>query len=212
MEDPLRNEEAMFYRYRMAIVMGLTLLAAAACAGSDTPREPFPSGGMIPPPSKQGMALGIPWEKQFGTKGAVRMRDMIFIAAQLSWDERGIVTGDTMEAQMRHAYANIGKLLEPHGAKFKDIVEETVFVTNMKDALAAAQKVRQEVFGEAPTVASSLVEVTQLADPKAHVAISAVAQLDISMGRGPGSTSSGSRPRGGGSRSRGGMGGGLTPF
>lgn len=202
----------MFYRYRTAIVMGLTLLAAAGCAGADAPREPFPSGGLIAPPSKQGTALGIPWEKQFGTKGAVRVRDTIFIAAQLSWDEHGNVTGGTMEAQMRQAYANIGKLLEPHGAKFKDIVEETMFVTDMKDGRAAAQKIRQEVFGEAPTVASSIVEITQLADSKAHVAISAVATLDISMERRAESPSSGSRPRGGGGRSRGGMGGGLSPY
>ncbi len=87
-----------------------------------------------------------------------------------------------------------------------------MFVTDMKDVLPAAQKVRQEVFGGAPTVASSLVGVAQLADSKAHVAISAVAKLDISMEQGAGSTSSSSRPRGGGGRSRGGMGGALFPF
>jgi hypothetical protein len=45
----------------------------------------------------------------------------------------------------------------------------------MKSALVVAQKVKLEVFGESPTVASSIVQVSQLADPKAHVAIRAVA-------------------------------------
>ncbi len=91
----------MCCRYPTAIFIGLILLATAGCAGPGASREPSPSGGMISPPSKQGTALGIPWENQFGTKGAVRVRDTIFIAAQLSWDEHGTLTGDTMEAQMR---------------------------------------------------------------------------------------------------------------
>lgn len=202
----------MSHRYRTIIVTGLTLLAVAGCAGPDPLREPFPSDGMISAPSKQGSTLGIPWEREFGTKASVKGRDTIFIAAQLSWDEQGHVKGDTMEVQMRQAYANVRKLLEPHGAHFKDVVEETLFVTDMKGALAVAQKVRQEVFGESPTVASSIVEIAQLADPKAHVAIRATAKLDVSMGRGPTGNPPDSRPRGGGGRSRGGMGGGLSPF
>ena len=194
------------------IVVALTLLSMASCAGPDAPREPFPSGGVIPTPPKHGTNLGIPWEKQFGTKGAVRVRETIFVAAQLSWDEQGTVKGDTIEAQMRLAYANIRKLLEPHGAQVKDIIEETMFVTDMKGALAVAQQVRQEVFGESPTVASSIVGVTQLADPKALVAVRVTAKLDIPIMREPGGNPSGSRPRGGGGRSRSGMGGGISPF
>jgi len=199
----------MAHRYLSAIIIGLWALYATACAGPDGPREPFPPG-VLPSPSKQGTTLGIPMERQLGTKGAVRVRDTIFIAAQLSWDEHGNVTGDSTEAEMRQAYANVGKLLETQGAKWKDLVEETLFVTDMKSALAVAQKVKLEVFGESPTVASSIVQVSQLADPKAHVAIRAVAKLDLS-GRGSGSNSSES-PRGGGGRSRGGMRGGLSPF
>jgi len=151
----------------------------------------------------KGRRWAFRWKDNWGTKGAVRVRDTIFIAAQLSWDEHGNVTGDSTEAEMRQAYANVGKLLETQGAKWKDLVEETLFVTDMKSALAVAQKVKLEVFGESPTVASSIVQVSQLADPKAHVAIRAVAKLDLS-GRGYGSNSSES-PRGG-------MRGGLSPF
>lgn len=202
----------MASRSRRDIVIAWTLLSMASCAGPDAPREPFPSGGVIPTPPKHGTNLGVPWEKQFGTKGAVRVRETIFVAAQLSWDEQGTVKGDTIEAQMRLAYANIRKLLEPHGAQVKDIIEETMLVMDMKGALAVAQQVRQEVFGESPTVASSIVGVTQLADPKALVAVRVTAKLDIPIMREPSGNPSGSRPRGGGGRSRSGMGGGISPF
>ena len=120
--------------------------------------------------------------------------------------------GDTIEAQMRLAYSNFRKLLEPHGAQVKDIIEEMMFVTDMQGALAVAQHVRLEVFGESPTAASSIVAVTQLADPKALVAIRVTAKLDIPMMREQGGSPSGSRGRGGGGRSRGGMGAGISPF
>jgi 2-iminobutanoate/2-iminopropanoate deaminase len=139
---------------------------------------------------------------------SVQARDMIVVAAQLGWDEQGIVKGDTVEVQMRQAYANIGKLLESHGATISDVIEETVFVTDMKAALAVAQKIRGDVFGDGATVASSIIEVGRLADPKALVAIRATAKLDTPMSRSRRGDSSDSRPRGGRSR---GMGGGGFP-
>ena len=140
---------------------------------------------------------------------SVQARDMIVVAAQLGWDEQGVVKGETVEAQMRQAYLNIGKLLEYHGAAFGDVVEETVFVTDMKVALSVAQKVRRDVFGEGATVASSIIEVSRLPDPKALVAIKATAKLDAPVVRSQPGSSDG-RSRGG--RSRGLGGGGLPRF
>jgi enamine deaminase RidA (YjgF/YER057c/UK114 family) len=164
-------------------------------------------------PTKLGASLGIPWEKDFVTMASVQVRDTIYVAAQLSWDERGAVMGDTLEAQLRQAYANVTKLLERHSAKLSDVVEETVYVLDLKAALPAAQKVRREVFGEDPLVASSLVEVRRLADPKALVAIRATAKLDLPHGPSRGGEDGDQRRgqrggRGRGMGGRGGMGGG----
>ena len=140
---------------------------------------------------------------------SVQARDTIVVAAQLGWDEQGVVKGETVEAQMRQAYLNIGKLLEYHGAALSDVVEETVFVTDMKVALSVTQKVRRDVFGDGATVASSIIEVNRLADPKALVAIKATAKLDAPMIRSqPGSSDGRSRA----GRSRGMGGGGLPRF
>jgi enamine deaminase RidA (YjgF/YER057c/UK114 family) len=162
------------------------------------------------PPQKVGSSLNIPWEKEFQTMASVQARDTIVVAAQLGWDEQGVVKGETVETQMQLAYLNIGKLLDEHGAKLSDVVEETVFVTDMKAALNVAQKVRRDVFGEGATVASSIVEVNRLGDPKALVAIKATAKLDTPMTGSPRANSSDGRSRAG--RSRGMGGGGLPRF
>ena len=191
----------------MPIVSALFLLLAGCAGPQDRHDNPPPRPTMMPP-QKVGASLGIPWEKEFKTMASVQARDMIAVAAQLGWDEQGIVKGETVEVQMRQAYVNIGKLLDYHGATIGDVIEEIVFVTDMKAALAVAQKVRHEVFGDGATVASSIVEVGRLTDPKALVAIRATAKLDPPTSRSRQGDSSDGRPRGGRSR---GMGGGGIP-
>jgi len=94
-------------------------------------------------------------------------------------------------------------------------------VLDIKAAQTAAPKVRREMLGDDPMIASSLVEVRKLPDPKALVAITATVMLD--KPKGPGSrgedgeqqTSRGSgRSRGRGmGGGRGGMGGGgQSPY
>ncbi|HEX3204244.1 MAG TPA: RidA family protein [Nitrospiraceae bacterium] len=197
----------MSHQGRMPIVSALFLLLAGCAGPQDRHDNPPPRPTMMPP-QKVGASLGIPWEKEFKTMASVQARDMIAVAAQLGWDEQGIVKGETVEVQMRQAYVNIGKLLDYHGATIGDVIEEIVFVTDMKAALAVAQKVRHEVFGDGATVASSIVEVGRLEDPKALVAIRATAKLDPPMSRSRQGDPSDGRPRGGRSR---GMGGGGIP-
>lgn len=162
-------------KVKRALAVAVLLTVIAGCAGPDARREDPLSSGQAIGPEKLAKSLGIPWEKEYGTMAAVRVHGTIFVGAQLSWDDKGIIQGADVETQMRQAYANVAKLLEPYGAKLQDIVEETVFVTDMKAALSVAQKVRREVLGESATVASSIVEVSRLAAPTAQVAIKATA-------------------------------------
>jgi 2-iminobutanoate/2-iminopropanoate deaminase len=200
----------MRHRRRSRFHAALILLLAAGCASPGRTSDNAAPRPTMMLPQKVGSSLHIPWEKEFQTMASVQTRDTIVVAAQLGWDEQGVVKGETVEVQMRQAYVNIGKLLDEHGAKLSDVVEETVFVTDMKAALNVAQKIRREVFGEGATVASSIIEVSRLADPKALVAIKATARLDTPLIRSPRGDSSGSRPRAG--RSRGMGGGGLPRF
>jgi len=205
--EPIRTRKGyMRYQYQTARMIVLVLLSTVSCAGPSTRRdvESPPTPKM---PTKLGASLDIPWEKEFVTMESVWIRDTIYVAAQLSWDEQGMVKGETVEAQMRQAYANVKKLLERHGAKLTDVVEETIYVIDMKATLAVAQKVRHEVLGEDPIVASSLVEVRRLGDPKAQVAIKVTAKLDMPRGSGQRGDDTEQPARGGRSRGGRGMGG-----
>jgi 2-iminobutanoate/2-iminopropanoate deaminase len=44
-----------------------------------------------------------------------------------------------MEAQMRQTYANIRKVLSQYGATMDNIVDETLFVTDMNTALTTCR-------------------------------------------------------------------------
>lgn len=97
-----------------------------------------------------------------GLAQAVKVGDRIFVAGTTAWREDGPpVQG--MEAQMRDTYARIGESLAHFGADFSDVVEQTVFVTDMEAALAA-RHVRMEVYGEV-LPASATVEITKLGRP-----------------------------------------------
>jgi 2-iminobutanoate/2-iminopropanoate deaminase len=64
-----------------------------------------------------------------------------------------------MEAQMRQAWANVDKVLAQYGATIDNIVDEVLFVTDTEAALAAAVKIRPEVFRRRPAVASTTAAI-----------------------------------------------------
>ncbi len=82
-----------------------------------------------------------------------------------------------MEAQMRQAYANVQKLLAEYGATMDNVVDEVVFVTDMREAFEAAKKCRKEIFSGQPVVASTIVEVKKLAFPELLIEIKCVAKV-----------------------------------
>jgi enamine deaminase RidA (YjgF/YER057c/UK114 family) len=186
------------------VVVGMFAALLAGCAGEEHRAEP----ARMPVP-RGGGSIGVPWESQFVTKSAVRFRDEVTVAAQLGWDENGQVSGASLDAQARQAYANVAKALETGGATSQDVVEETIYVNDMAAAIAALPAVRRSVYGENPTVATTIVEVKRLSDVKAQIAVKVVAKLDIPVPR-TGSREGSSGGGGGGRRGgRRGMGGGY---
>jgi enamine deaminase RidA (YjgF/YER057c/UK114 family) len=118
------------------------------------------------------------WEQEYGYVQAVKVGDTIYVSGQVSHDEKGEFVGiGDMEAQMRQAYANVQKLLAQYGATMDNIVDETVFTTDMEAAFKAATKVRQEVFSGAPVVASTIAQITRLAFPELMIEIKCVAKV-----------------------------------
>ncbi|MBS0155574.1 MAG: RidA family protein [Nitrospira sp.] len=172
-----------------------------------SPTREGPPPGFSMPSAKTAKSLATPWENEFGHVQGVNSGSLIFVAGQLSFDDQGTITSPgNIEAQMRQAYANISKVLAQFGVKMDDVLEETIFVTDMMPALTVAPKVRREVYSsEHPSVASTIVQVQRLAFKDALVEIKVTAKAQQAsfgeprrrpggMGRGPGGMGSGGYP------------------
>jgi 2-iminobutanoate/2-iminopropanoate deaminase len=128
--------------------------------------------------NKETKSLGMPWEKEYGYAQAVKVGDTIYVSGQVSHDDKGDIVGrGDMEVQMRQAYANIQNVLAQYGVTMENIVDETLFVTDMDAAFAAAVKCRQDVFSGTPVVASTIVQIQRLAFPELMIEIRCVAKV-----------------------------------
>ncbi|MBI4965431.1 MAG: RidA family protein [Desulfomonile tiedjei] len=128
--------------------------------------------------SKESKGLGMPWEKEYGYSQAVKVGDTIYLSGQVSHDDKGNIVGPgDMNVQMLQAYANVQKLLKQYGATIDNVVDEVLFVTDIRAASAARAKCREEVFGGEPVVASTLVQIQQLALPEFMVEIKCIAKV-----------------------------------
>lgn len=135
--------------------------------------------------------VGSRWEDIYGYPQAVRSGDLIFVSGQLSIDAAGdliagapltdegtIADHSNMEAQMRQSYANAAKVLAEFGATLVDVVDETLFVTDMDAAFEMAGKVRREAYRtEKPEVASTIVVTPRLALPGQLIEIKFTARM-----------------------------------
>ena len=128
--------------------------------------------------SKEPKTLNMPWEQEYGYSQAVKVGNTIYLAGQVSHDDKGSIVGlGDMEMQMRQAYANIQKVLALYGATMGNIVDEMIFVRDMEAAFAAALKCRREIYSGAPVVASTIVQIQRLAFPEFMIEIKCVAKV-----------------------------------
>jgi enamine deaminase RidA (YjgF/YER057c/UK114 family) len=116
-----------------------------------------------------------PAAPELGISQAVRVGDTIYVAGTPGCRDDFSLPSDMAE-QMRLAYATIARVLAQLGASLRDVVDQTVFVTDI-DAAFGARHVRLEAFGAAGAdlPASAMVEVARLAHPDLKVEIKAVA-------------------------------------
>jgi 2-iminobutanoate/2-iminopropanoate deaminase len=69
------------------------------------------------------------------------------------------------------------KVLAQYGATMENIVDETLFVTDMNTAFAAAVKCRQDIFSGTPVVASTIVQIQRFAFPELMIEIRCIAKV-----------------------------------
>ncbi len=127
---------------------------------------------------KQIRNLGWFGEEAYGFAQAVKVGDTVYVSGQTAFlPEGGIVGQGDMEVQMRQAYVGVAQLLQAYGADMSNVVDETLYVTDMAAAASVARKVRGEAYGEVFEVASSLIGVQALGAPDLMIEIKCTARL-----------------------------------
>jgi enamine deaminase RidA (YjgF/YER057c/UK114 family) len=120
------------------------------------------------------ISSGSPYEPKIGFSRAVRAGDTVYVSGTVAWGEDGKLAGPgDMYAQAKQAIRNIEKALGQAGASLRDVVRTRIFVTDIS-RLDEAARAHGEAFGEIRP-ASTMVEVSRLADVEMLVEIEAVA-------------------------------------
>jgi len=83
----------------------------------------------------------------------------------LKLDEDGNVESYDMEAQCHAVFANVRAVLESAGASLSDLVDVTVFLTNIPDDFATYNRVYAEYFDAATGPCRTTVEISRLPTP-----------------------------------------------
>ena len=110
---------------------------------------------------------------------AVQVGDIIYLSGQVGVDERGSAPDDIV-AQTVLAYQNVKVVLAEFGATLDNVVEETVFVTDMAETMSQVQEIfdaRASAYGQRPEVAQTLVGVSALVDPAFKIEIKCTAHV-----------------------------------
>ena len=110
---------------------------------------------------------------------AVQVSDIIYLSGQVGVDERGSAPDDIV-AQTVLAYQNVKAVLAEFGATLDNVVEETVFVTDMAETMSQVQEIfdaRASAYGQRPEVAQTLVGVSALVDPAFKIEIKCTAHV-----------------------------------
>ena len=111
----------------------------------------------------------------------VKVGDTLYLSGQVSVTQDGETVGaGDIAAQVRQAYGNVAAVLASFGATMADIVDETLFVTDIAGFLDKADAlfgIRAEMFGGEPQVSQTLVEVSRLGSADWLIEIKCIARV-----------------------------------
>ena len=123
-----------------------------------------------------------PYEDVIGFSRAVRAGDLVFVSGTVAWGPDGKLVGKgDVYAQARQTLANIEGYLREAGASLKDVVRTRIYLTDIGRWQEVA-RAHREAFGDVRP-ASSLLEISRLAEPEMLVEIEAVAVVSAASER-----------------------------
>lgn len=91
-------------------------------------------------------------------------------------NDKGEIVSYDIEKQCRSVFNNIKLILEASGSSWNNIVDVTVFLTNMKDDFATYNKLWAEYFAESPPCRTT-IEINCLPTPIA-IELKVIATID----------------------------------
>ena len=107
--------------------------------------------------------------------------EVLFLAGQVGWDERGEFPSDDFVTQVRQALLNITSILQAANASPTQITRMTWYITDKKEYLGALKQVGQvyrEIIGAHYPV-MTMVQVAALIEDQAKVEIEATAVIPV---------------------------------
>ena len=116
-------------------------------------------------------------EKSLGYSQAILAGNTLYVSGMISVDETLKVIGPKdMLKQVETVYAILERVLAHHGMSLKNVVKETVFVTDIA-AMAQGRSARIAAYTNAGAhpAASTMVEVKALFSPDAMIEIDMIA-------------------------------------
>lgn len=129
------------------------------------------------PAKKETHTFGNFMEEVYGFAQSVKVGDTIYVAGQTAFQDDGSIDGEgDMATQMRAAYRGIERALGGLGATMDDVIDETLFVTDVNAASGCALEVRKEVYGGRFELASTLCQVAALGAPQLLIEIKCTAR------------------------------------
>ena len=100
---------------------------------------------------------------------------IVWLAGQTTVDDAGKSLAGDLEGQVRQLFKNLDRTLQKAGGKLSDMVQMTVFITDVRYGDRLTQ-IRREVFGD-NFPGSALITITALAPPEAKVEIQGYAVI-----------------------------------
>jgi enamine deaminase RidA (YjgF/YER057c/UK114 family) len=101
---------------------------------------------------------------------------MVWLAGQTATvDDNGKSLASDFDGQVRQLFKNLDRTLQKAGGKLSDMVQMTVFITDVRNGDRLTQ-IRREVFGD-NFPGSALITVTALAIPDAKIEIQGYAVI-----------------------------------
>lgn len=120
------------------------------------------------------------WQRPSGYANGVSAEGvMVFVAGQIGWNQRREIESDDLVDQVRQALLNVRAVLAEAGAKPKDIVRMTWYLTDTAEYRARAKElgaVFREIVGHYQS-AMTAVQVTALLEERAKVEIEVTAVI-----------------------------------